>query len=173
MNDVCLRNVDLIDKEIIFKWILNPDLRKMIGTGGEPTKQEHNIWFERKINDKGNEFLIIEYGGKAVGIIGTNKIDCANKNAEMYLYIGETEEQGKGIAYSAVKLFIKMLNFKYHFHKIYARIFSYNLASIKLFEKCNFKIEGRFIDYIYLPEKKEYCDLLWYGYICKEEMCDE
>lgn len=164
-RSVILRPLCLTDKELIFNWISDTELRKMTGTRGIPNIQSHNAWFENKLLDQNNELLIIESNNKPVGIIGTNVIDRLNFNAEMYLYIGEKNEKGKGIATIAVNNFVQYLVEKYDLHKITARIFSFNLPSIRLFEKCGFQLEGIQKEHIYQYEEGSFADLLWYAII--------
>lgn len=164
MSKVNFRELRLEDKKKIFEWISDSGLRKMTGTRGIPTSQGHDIWFQNKLDDNTNELFIIENDGKSVGIIGTNAIDQLNRNAEIYLYIGERQQKGKGIATESVKIFVHFLTEKYMLHKVIARVFSYNQPSIGLFEKCGFVLEGRLKEQIYQPEENVFADLLWYSF---------
>lgn len=166
MESTVLRKPAPEDKDRIFQWALNPELRKMIGTRDCPTKEGHERWFAHKCDDESNEFLMIAYDGESVGIIGTNTIDAYNRSAEIYLYIGDTSHRGKGIGISAIKLFLRHLSEKYSIHKVYARIFSFNTPSVRLFEKAGFVLEGVQKEQIKaVDEPSGFCDLLWYGYI--------
>ncbi len=164
MGNIQLRRLLPADKNLIYKWISDPELRKMTGTRGEPNPTSHDLWFTKKLEDANNVLLIIESEKMPVGIIGTNNIDSVNRNAEMYLYIGEKQEKGKGIATDAVRQFVSYLKDVYQLHKVNARIFSFNAPSIGLFEKCGFRLEGRLKEQIYLAEADTYFDLLWYSY---------
>lgn len=168
MADVVLRELVDADKWLIFRWISNPALRKMTGTRGIPTEDLHERWFERKRQDNVNLTFVIEYSGIPVGLIGTNTKDDLNKNAEIYLYLGEDEMKRKGIAAKAIHLMTEILFQEYFMHKITARIFSFNKPSIALFEKCGFKHEGTQKEQIYGGETDHcYYDLLWYGLLAK------
>lgn len=61
--------------------------------------------------------------------------------------------------------FVQYLAEKYNLHKITARIFSFNLPSIRLFEKCGFQLEGIQKEHIFQDEEGSYADLLWYAII--------
>ena len=137
-----LRNLYQDDCDLIFRWISNPELRKMTGTRGIPNYEEHLKWFESKLNDKNNIIRIIIYDGIPVGIVGTNEINIYDKNANVYLYIGNETYRKKGIAFKAVNQLIELLINEYQCHKIIATIRSYNIASINLFKKCGFDCEG-------------------------------
>lgn len=163
-NIVSIRPLSVEDEKLIFEWISDSQLRKMIGTRGTPNFQSHRIWFENKLKDSNNEIRIIENNAQPVGIIGTNEIDRLNQNAEMYLYIGEKREKGKGIATVAVNQFVTYISEKYQLHKITARIFSFNKVSIRLFEKCGFLLEGVQKEHVYQYDEDNYADLLWYAF---------
>jgi len=164
-TSVVFRRICLEDKELIFRWISDSELRKMIGTRGTPNAKTHDIWFEAKLSDRKNEIFVIENNNKPIGIIGTNQIDMLNLNAEMHLYIGEKKERGKGIASVAVQNFVNYITAKYNLHKVTARIFSFNKPSIKLFEKCGFILEGIQKEQVLCSEEDVYADLLWYAII--------
>ena len=151
------------DKDKIFRWMQSPHLRKMIGTRSCPTEEGHALWFQRKCEDTSNEFLMLTYEGESVGIIGTNVIDTHHRNGEIYLYIGDDSHRGKGIGRSGIQLFLRYLQEKYGIHKAYARIFSFNAPSVKLFESVGFVQEGIQKEQIWTEEG--FYDLLWYGYI--------
>lgn len=170
MGNVSLRNIVPSDEKIIFKWISNPYLRKMTGTRGIPNSEGHAKWFSHKINDQDNAIFIIENDNIPVGIIGTNTIDKDNRNAEIYLYIGEESQKGKGIGYSAIIVFLEYLKKIYNLHKINARVFSFNSPSIGLFEKCKFILEGTQKEQIYSLDDNRYYDLLWYTYIYEKDL---
>lgn len=141
-ENIELRNLKASDESIIFEWISNRELRKMTGTRGEPNIDGHRTWFERKISDKNNLTKIITYNGEAVGIVGTNEINNNDKNANIYIYIGNENCRKKGIASIALNILCEILFNNHNCHKIVASIRSYNLPSIKLFEKNGFSCEG-------------------------------
>lgn len=163
METVFLRKIEERDKDLLFSWISNPSLRKMTGTRGMPNAKSHDVWFNNKINDKDNVIRVIQFGARSVGIIGTNSIDLQNRNAEIYLYVGDDQNRKRGIGASAVKQFMSCLFDNYGIHKIFCRIFSYNIASIRLFQKLGFKEEGRLKDHVYCLDEGKYYDLLFFG----------
>lgn len=139
---VILRGLEERDKEQIYIWISNPELRKMTGTRGKPNIENHAIWFSNKLRDKLNHIRMIEVEGKSVGIIGTNTMDNENRSADIFIYIGEEEQRNKGIASQAIKLFSNFLFKECSCHKITASVRSYNEPSICLFQKNGFVCEG-------------------------------
>lgn len=160
---VALKMPTAEDKDKIFHWMQNPHLRKMIGTRACPTEAGHSVWFQRKCEDTSNEFLMLTYEGESVGIIGTNVIDTYHRNAEIYLYIGDDTHRGKGIGSAGIQLLLQYLQEKHGIHKVYARIFSFNMPSVRLFESVGFTREGVQKEHVWTEEG--FYDLLLYGYI--------
>lgn len=86
-------------------------------------------------------FAII-YNNKLVGSIGFFvKDDVYRLNAEIGYFLSE-EYWGKGLVSEAVTLVCKYVFSQYPVIRIYAEIFEPNLASRKVLEKNNFKLEA-------------------------------
>jgi len=102
-------------------------------------------WFE-SLHKKPPEnimFGIENKEGGLIGVCGLTWIDWKNRNAEVSIYIGSKEWQGKGAATDSLKILIKYGFETLNLHRIYAIIFDFNKPSVKLFEKCGFKFEGK------------------------------
>ncbi|WP_435353175.1 GNAT family N-acetyltransferase [Emticicia sp. SJ17W-69] len=84
----------------------------------------------------------IEVKGKAVGGIGILlKDDIYKKNAEIGYWLGESY-WGKGIISSAIDEIVSYTFNKYDINRIYAGVFEYNLASMRVLEKAGFHQEA-------------------------------
>lgn len=162
---VKIRELCQQDKNLIFEWMRNADLRDNIGTQKKPNLKSHNIWFEKKINDRNNKTMIIEFNGIAVGLIGTNYMDRINKNAEIFLYIGDTSFKKRGVGCKSLTLFCEYLIKHFNMHKINARVFSFNMPSINLFFKCGFALEGIQKHQIWNKNRNGFFDVYLFGYI--------
>lgn len=161
VNLISFRNLIESDFDIIFSWISDSELRKMTGTRGIPDLDSHNKWFQAKRRDYKNLNYVIVYDEKPVGLIGTNEINFNDKNANIYIYIGDSSYRKRGIGYIAIHNLLSILKEKYQCHKITASIRSYNLPSINLFRKCGFVCEGIQKDQILY--EGSYYDLVLYG----------
>ena len=104
--------------------------------------------------------------GELIGVCGLTWIDWKNRNAEVSIYIGEKDWQGKGVANESIDLLLQYGFNTLNMHKIYAMIFAFNEASITLFEKSGFILEGSQRESHYIDGK--YWNVLLYG-ILKEE----
>ncbi len=93
-------------------------------------------------NDKKNIRFAIKYGDAFAGMIGLFPQDDVYKyNAELGYWIGE-EYWGKGIGTKAVQLVCEYCFSETDLNRIFASIFSYNKASMRVLEKNGFQNEG-------------------------------
>jgi ribosomal-protein-alanine N-acetyltransferase len=84
----------------------------------------------------------IDIDGKAVGGIGILlKDDIYRKNAEIGYWLGEAH-WGKGIISSAINEVVDDTFKNYDINRIYAGIFEYNPASMRVLEKAGFHQEA-------------------------------
>lgn len=88
------------------------------------------------------ENYAIEYEGKAVGGIGLLfKDDIYRKNAEIGYWLGEPY-WGLGIISDAIKQVVNHAFAQYEINRIYAGVFEYNPASMRVLEKAGFEKEA-------------------------------
>jgi RimJ/RimL family protein N-acetyltransferase len=87
-------------------------------------------------------FGIVDKKGALVGVCGLTHINWKNRNAEASIYIGDKGWQGKGLGKESLELLLEFGFSNVGFRRIWAEIFGFNEASIKLFESTGFKREG-------------------------------
>ena len=92
--------------------------------------------------ENNNTIFGVEYKGALCGVIGLHgQDDIYHHSAELGYWFGE-EYWGKGIATKSVQLItgygFEVLQLK----RIYSGVFSRNPASMKVLEKCGYKLEG-------------------------------
>lgn len=104
------------------------------------TLEDAKFWVKLVQNDATN--FAIEVDGKAVGGIGILlKEDIHRKNSEIGYWLGEAY-WGKGIISASVKEMVDYTFKNYDIHRIYAGIFEYNIASMRVLEKAGFQKEA-------------------------------
>ena len=131
------------DEELILNWKSNENLREMLGTVYPISELEHHYWFENKMVDKNNKNFIIEYNDRPMGLLGYNNVDWINRNAEIFIFIGEESQQGLGIGRNAIQQLIYFSYNNLNLHMLYLHVFSYNSRAIKMYENIGFIIDGR------------------------------
>lgn len=142
-ENLILRPICSEDKDMFLIWHNDPDMREKIGgifpfteytyrqiCKGDETDTPPNIWFALCLDDH------------MIGIVGLHNIRYVQRNAEIAFLIGEHKYRKKGYGVKALALLEKYAFCTLGLHRIYAYIYSDNIASISLVEKCHFCKEG-------------------------------
>ena len=105
------------------------------------TKKDAKEWLSLVRKQKTITTFCVVANGEVAGSVGfTLKEDVYRKNAEIGYFIGE-DHWGKGICTEAVKLLVDYILKKFDVVRIYAEVFEYNKASMKVLEKNGFYLE--------------------------------
>lgn len=95
-----------------------------------------------KIAQDSPHSFAIEVEGKAVGGIGILlKDDIYKKNAEIGYWLGENY-WGQGIISAAINEIVDFTFGKHDVNRIFAGVFEYNIASMRVLEKASFEKEA-------------------------------
>ena len=151
----------------IIAWARNQNLMKYLHISLPQTEQNGNQWFQRSLIDRTRDDFVIhavnEEGERTpIGLLGLFNIDEANKKAEYYILIGNSDFARRGIASRATAEMLgncfKLLNY----NKITVMVDKEHYDAQKLAEKLGFKKEGLLIQDI-LQEGGEYIDRFIYS----------
>jgi len=159
------RPLEAADLELRTKWQNNPIVGKNLGwqIRKGTTIAEAKEWFKSYVNNKNDQRYIIEANNKPVGIVGLTDINPIDKNAMLYVIIGEDSYRGQGIGRKTCEYIIDYGFNKLHLHKIWLEVNSYNKTAINLYESLGFQQEGCLKEQIYLEDK--YYDEIYMGLI--------
>jgi [ribosomal protein S5]-alanine N-acetyltransferase len=84
----------------------------------------------------------VTYNGKVAGSIGcVPKTDVYRKSIEIGYFIGE-QFKGQGIATEAVRILLEYIQHHFDVVRIYAEVFAYNKASMRVLQKNGFYLES-------------------------------
>ncbi len=86
------------------------------------------------------DFLVFAKG-KVCGVIGLSEIDYEDAKAHVGYWIGK-EYRGNGYATRALALVCDMAVKKLRLHRLYTKVFDFNVASLIVLLKNHFRIEG-------------------------------
>lgn len=140
-----LRPVRRDDKEPLYRWITNRELRILNAPYLPVGEGAHEKWFESVLAGRSDAvfFMIEEIESKqAIGSCQLFNINWIHRNAELQIRIGESAFHGKGYGSEAVRLLVDFGFKDLHLHRIYLHVFSSNTRAIKAYEKCGFAHEG-------------------------------
>jgi RimJ/RimL family protein N-acetyltransferase len=106
------------------------------------TINDARAWIEVATRTLRDQVWAIDIAGFAVGGIGLHPDEDVHRyNAEIGYWLGE-EYWGKGVATEAVRAITRHAHEVRGLVRVYAAVFSWNRASIRVLEKCGYDFEG-------------------------------
>ncbi len=125
--------------EKTFKWIHNPRLRHDFLMRGEtPTFETHFAYFQKIINDPGQEVFAILCDDAHIGNCGLKNLERGEK-CELWIYIGEENFKKKGVGFKATKQLMAHARNESHVKILYLHVARFNIPAIRLYKKLGFK----------------------------------
>jgi diamine N-acetyltransferase len=164
-NNILLRALEPSDVELLYEWENNSSVWNVSNTLVPFSRftlekfvaESHiDIFQARQLR------LMIEHTGivpsKTVGAIDLFDFDPIHKRAGVGILINDEVDRKRGFASEALELLIDYSFSVLQLHQLYCNIDCDNIPSIKLFEKCGFRITGEKKDWIRNPDgwKDEY-----------------
>lgn len=112
---------------------------------GPVTLEERTAWFERASHDTASiRFTILERPSwRAIGITNLHDIDLHHGTAEFGLMIGEADARGRGLGTETSRLMLDYAFTSLGLHNVMLRVYEYNLAGIRAYQKAGFREFGR------------------------------
>lgn len=119
--------------------------RTMDYPAGPTTIEERTAWFERASRDTtAIRFTIYERGSwRAIGITNLHDIDLHHGTAEFGLMIGDADARGRGLGTETTGLMRDYAFDRLGLHNVMLRVYDYNLAGIRAYQKAGFREFGR------------------------------
>lgn len=107
------------------------------------TPADARNWLDIVVGVSPETNFAIDVDGEAVGGIGfTVQHDVAHRSAEIGYWLGE-EFWGRGIATEALIAVTDHAFANYDLCRLYAHVFDWNPASVRVLEKAGYELEGR------------------------------
>lgn len=137
------------------KWLSNPAVNKFIGDklGQKTDLKKERAWFANYQKAKNKKFFTICDDSKPIGFMGLSNISKSNRNADLFIAIGEDGYRGKGIGRIATTWLIDYGFTKLKLHKINLGVIKDNVPAVKLYESLDFVVEGEMRDEVYFKGK--------------------
>lgn len=146
-ENIFLRPILKTDLVYLNKWKNTKEIYQYLGGGFSPISiNQQEKWLENMIDitDKNKRYMICKKNiEKPIGMIGLYNINWINRVAEIGLYIGDTDEHGKGFAKDAYFLLedytIDFLNLR----KLKLNVVESNNKAKIMWEKFGYKEVGK------------------------------
>ena len=127
------------------RWINDLASARNLGSHRPYTAEEEEDWYASEVKAE-DRVVFTLYEGESLRPIGTTSlfgIDHRNRRAEFGISIGEPECRGRGYGTEATRLTLDYAFTALGLHNVMLRVFEYNLAGIRAYEKAGFKEYGR------------------------------
>lgn len=129
MENISLRRISLADNDRVYEWVKEPWYTQDFAGSSTPTRDSHDAYFEKILNDPKSFFLAVECNGKHIGNAGIKNI-CEGEG-EIWYYIGDMEYRGRGLAKQLVAALIHFSKKQKEIDKLCARVLETNTKSIR------------------------------------------
>lgn len=142
------------------KWLNNPRVNQFVGDepGKKTTLKKQQQWFDNYSKNKSKKFFTICDGNIPIWMMGLSNINKINKNADLFIVIGEDEYRGKWYGKNAM---IWLLNYafdKLDFNKVNLWVFEENKSAVNLYKKLWFEVE-------WIMKEEEYFDDRFHNFL--------
>ena len=139
------------------KWLNNPALNRFIGQLGVRTNLSRETkWFSNYQKDPTRRLFVICDRQHPIGLVGLIHINRSDRQAELFIAIGEDDYRGQGWGKQALQWIIRYAFLKLKLHKIKLSVTSDNTAAIHLYEAMGFGVEGELSDEIFDRQHQNY-----------------
>lgn len=156
------------DMEIIYGWFSDSEFLKYYDYYPPVSlnKDEVDKIFNDYENSSKSKVFSVRLNETIIGIAGFDDIVGENQVGTLFIGLGNENKRGKGYGKEAMKLLLEYGFMNLNFHRIQLNVLEFNEKAINLYEKCGFKKEGIFREFV-LREGKRY-NLILYGLLKHE-----
>lgn len=132
------------DLELVGRWSSDPATEAMYYSPFLSSETVLRNWYRVLLNDSGRMRFMVQRlsDGKPIGIIGLERIQYRNQEAEVGGLIIDRAEWGQGWAGRAVSVLTTYAFEDLNMHRLFVRIYASNRAARRVAEKAGFKHEG-------------------------------
>ena len=142
---VYLRSFEPGDHLLLHKWRSDPEIAiPFSATMRFTSTLNEQKWLEDRVFDKNSVScaICLKETDEFIGCIFISKIDMLHKNGVAGWFVGEKKHWGKGYATDALVLMLRHAFYDKGLERVWSGVFEDNMGSLKMAEKCGFKVEG-------------------------------
>jgi len=162
--DLCA--VDEDDVEFLQETVNDPAVWPNIGARTPLTRKQEREWYEEQASDDdGNVNFVVAVDDDPAGTIGVHGVDDVNGSAELGIFLAEPY-WGDGYGTEAGRLATTYAFDQHRRHRVVACVFEGNDASMRVWEKLGFELDGTHRDEVYVDGR--YHDVHYYSVLESE-----
>jgi UDP-4-amino-4,6-dideoxy-N-acetyl-beta-L-altrosamine N-acetyltransferase len=163
--EVRLVSLNREDLETLREWRNSDWLRPYVREYRLLSMVNQRDWLDHISRSREVEMFGVDFYGGLIGVCGLCNVNWVNRTAEISLYIASAH-QGKGFASQVLDLLRQRAFGEFNLHRLWAEIFDFNVASIALFQRSGYTLEGRLRQHFL--KLGQYRDILIYGLLREE-----
>jgi len=131
---ISLRRADSSDRERLFEWQRDPEMRRFAHTPRPPSWSEHVAWTDAVLADRGRCLNIVEADGTAAGFVRLDRAERGNRRGWLVSIGTAPTHRGRGVARQALGLARIMMERE----PLFADVHPDNAVSRRLFESAGY-----------------------------------
>ncbi len=171
MAGIFLRALCMDDLKYTHKWHSDIDLfDTLVGPYRFVSLEAEENWLRGKVaynNQEINLMICLKETSQPIGMISVREIDWISRRGHLAgIFIGEPELQNKGFGSEALFLMLKHCFQDLGLNRIFTHILADNQASLHVFEKYGFSVEGRLKQHAF--KNGQFKDVLLVG-LCADD----
>lgn len=142
---ITLSLVETEDLPYIVEWRNQCGIRRQFFDKTLISHSGQTVWYEHYLRDNTRQLFIAKQrsDGSRVGMIGLSSIDIAHHKAEVgSTIIGSRQAWGQGLGSEMVRIVLEYAFSDLNMNRLYAYALQHNAGSIRVKEKCGFRVEG-------------------------------
>jgi RimJ/RimL family protein N-acetyltransferase len=140
---VLLRPVEERDLQVIVQWRNHPENRRFFFSPLLINPGAQKKWYEDLLADRSRiVFMVDTPDGQTVGMMGLDRIDWRNQEAEFGMFLFDPENRGNMYAEEAGALLFDYAFEELNLHRLYAIVYAFNEGVLTMAEVAGFRREG-------------------------------
>ena len=165
-----LRALEKKDLPLLARWWRDWEVGRFLDEYLPLPQAEFERRFETMLEAQRNQrelhYGIEDEQGKLIGAVGLGRVDWKNRNAELYIAIGEKNRWDQGYGTEAITGLLEFAFRTLNLHRIWLPALALNQRAIRCYEKCGFQHEGRAREALF--QEGRYHDVLVMGILQEE-----
>ena len=146
---VRLRGYEMSDLDTVMKWINDEEVTQFLGGGmlsypvSSIAERNYIEKFGRSESATEKTFAIETLtDSRFIGAIDLHAINWIDRHSELGIMIGDKQCWGRGYGTDAMRVLMRLAFDKLNLHRLWLRVYDFNVRAIASYERCGFKREG-------------------------------
>ncbi|HLU95834.1 MAG TPA: GNAT family protein [Thermobifida alba] len=131
--------------DALYTSLHDPEIRRLTGTHRLPDRAEVEQWCRSRADDDERLDLAIlgNPDNRFYGDLSLMDIDPYNESAAYRIALSAIEFTGHGLGQEATRLVLRHAFDRLGLHRVWLRVYAFNMRAIAAYRACGFTVEGR------------------------------